>query len=164
MPVISILQKGHVERNFDCDNHALNDFFKKYAWQSQASNVSRTYVLSDGGEGLIGYYSLVYGSISPQDVAERIKKGTGSYPLPIILIARLAIDKLFQGKGFGKALLKDALIRCLQASEIAGLRAVVVKAKDDRAKVFYEKFGFESSPFDEFHLFLLMKDLRKNFG
>ncbi len=163
MPRVSILHKGHVGHNFDCGNHELNDFFKKYAWQSQASNVSRTYVLSDGGERVIGYYSLVYGSVSPQDVAERIQMGTGRYPLPIILIARLAIDKLFQGKGFGKALLKDAFIRCLHASEIAGLRAVVVKAKNETAKRFYEKFGFESSPLDEFHLFLLMKDLRKNF-
>lgn len=161
---ISILRKEHVDKKFDCGNQALNDFFKKHALQSQASNVSRTYVLADEGERVLGYYSLVYGSVSPQEVGERTRSGTGSYPIPIIIIARLAVEKGFQRKGFGKTLLKDALARCLQASEIAGLRAVVVNAKDKIAKRFYEKFGFEPSPFDEFHLFLLMKDLRKNFG
>jgi GNAT superfamily N-acetyltransferase len=163
MRTISLLKKTHSFEPFDCGIQALNIFLKKHALQSQASNISRTYILSEE-EKIIGYYSLVYGSISPQEVSERIRKGAGSYHLPIILIARLAIDKLFQGKGFGKALLKDGLIRCSQASEIAGLRAVVVNAKDEKAKSFYEKFGFEASPFDEFHLFLLMKDLKKNFS
>ena len=161
MRELSLLKKEHIIEPFDCSVDALNVFLKKYALQSQASNTSRTYVLLEEGS-VIGYYSLAYGSVSPQDVTERIRRGTGNYHLPVILIARFAIDQRFQGKGFGKALLKDALIRCSHASEIAGLRAVVVNAKDEKAKSFYEKFGFEASPFDEFHLFLLMKDLKKN--
>lgn len=160
--IVSLLKKEHIDCDFDCGNQALNDFFKKHALQSQLSNVSRTYVLSDHEEVVIGYYSLVYGSVSPQEVTERVRRGTGMYPLPIILIARLAVGKKFQERGFGKALLKDAFKRCLQASEIAGLRAVAVNAKDETARCFYEKFGFESSPFDEFHLLLLMKDLKKS--
>lgn len=147
---------------FDCGIQSLNIFLQKHALQSQASNISRTYIASDNNK-TIGYYSLVYGSVSPQEVAERIRRGGGNYQLPIIIIARFAVDQQFQGKGFGKALLKDALIRCANASEIAGLRAVAVNAKDEKARSFYEKFGFEPSPFDEFHLFLLMKDLKKNF-
>jgi GNAT superfamily N-acetyltransferase len=162
MRALSLLNKEHKADPFDCGAHALNVFLKKHALQSQNSNISRTYVLTEK-ERIIGYYSLVYGSVSPQDVSERMSRGAGNYHLPIILIARFAIDQNFHRKGFGKALLKDAFKRCLQASKIAGLRAVVVNAKDERAKTFYEKFGFEASPFDEFHLFLLMKDLKNNF-
>ena len=161
MRKLFLLEKKHIIEPFDCGVQALNIFLKRHALQSQASNTSRTYALLED-ETVMGYYSLVYGSVSPQDVAERIRRGAGNYHLPIIVIARFAIDQRFQGKGFGRALLKDALIRCSQASEIAGLRAVVVKAKDEQARTFYEKFGFEASPFDEFHLFLLMKDLKRN--
>lgn len=159
---LSLLNKDHFVENFDCGIPSLNLFLKKHALQSRASSISRTYVL-EREEKIIGFYSLVYGSVSPQEVAERIRRGGGNYHLPIILIPRFAIDQFYQGQGFGKALLKDALVRCLQASEIAGLRAITVNAKDENARHFYEKFGFESSPFDEFHLFLLMKDLKKNF-
>jgi GNAT superfamily N-acetyltransferase len=159
---ISPLKKEHRLDVFDYGTLALNTFLKNRAFQSEASPVSRTYILSSEEGQVIGYYSLVYGSISPWDVPEGIRQGAGNYPVPLIIIARLAIDQCFQQKGFGKALLKDALRRCLQASEIAGLRAVVVNAKDEKAKNFYERFGFEASVFDEYHLFLLMKDLRKN--
>lgn len=162
MRQISLLSQNHRVEFFDCGNQPLNIFLKKHALQSQASNISRTYVLT-GEEKIIGYYSLVCGSVSPQEVGERIRRGGGHYQLPLILIARFAIDQDFQEQGFGKAMLKDALIRCLRASEIAGLRAVAVNAKDEKARSFYEKFGFEPSPFDEFHLFLLMKDVKKNF-
>ena len=78
-----------------------------------------------------------------------------------MLLARLAVDVTEQGKGIGKGLLKDALLRTLQAADIGGLRAVVVHAKDEPAKAFYTKFGFDASPLNEFHLMLLLKDLRK---
>jgi GNAT superfamily N-acetyltransferase len=158
----SLLKKEHVENRFDCGVPALNSFFEKHALQSQASNVSRTYVLSDEKNRVIGYYSLVYGSVSASEVTERIRAGTGRYPIPTIIIARLAVDQRYQGQGFGKAILKDAILRCIQASEIAGLRAIVVNAKDEKSKIFYEKYGFMPSPLDEFHLFLLMKDVLKS--
>jgi len=78
------------------------------------------------------------------------------------VLARLAVDKLYQRVGLGQALLKEALLKALNVSEIAGLRAAIVHAKDENAKHFYEKFGFSLSPFDAFHLFLLIKDLQKN--
>jgi GNAT superfamily N-acetyltransferase len=79
----------------------------------------------------------------------------------VIVLARLAVDQREKGKGLRKGLLKDALLRILQAAEIVGSRAVLVHAKDQEAAAFYRKFGFEPSPVDESHLFLLMKDLRK---
>ena len=82
------------------------------------------------------------------------------HSIPIILLARLAVDVTYQNKGLGKGLLKDALLRTIQAAEIGGLRAVVVHAKDPSAKDFYQKYGFEASPIDPLHLFLLMKILQ----
>ena len=79
--------------------------------------------------------------------------------MPVILSARLAVDRSEQGKGLGKALLKDALLRAAQAADIVGCRAVLVHAKDQAAQAFYRKFGFEPSPVDDLHLYLLMKDI-----
>jgi len=80
--------------------------------------------------------------------------------VPLLLIARLAVDRAEQGKGLGKALLKDALLRCSNVADIAGVRAVAVHAKSNAARSWYEHFDFEPSPTDPYHLFLLMKDLR----
>src|SRR5438105_1194372 len=90
----------------------------------------------------------------------RVAKGLARHPIPIILLARLAVDRGEQGKGLGAALLKDALLRAAQASDIIGCRAVLVHAKDQTAKAFYQRYGFEPSPVDDLHLYLLMKDLR----
>ena len=84
--------------------------------------------------------------------------------MPVILLARLAVDKSEKGKGLGSGLLRDALSRVISAAEIIGGRALLVHAKDEQAKAFYERFGFEPSPIDSFHLFLLLKDVRKTLG
>jgi len=84
----------------------------------------------------------------------------GKYPIPVILLARLAVDRSQKGKGLGKALVRDALIRAIQAADIAGLRAFLIHAKDENAKNFYQKLGFISSPHNEFHLFMKMSDIR----
>jgi GNAT superfamily N-acetyltransferase len=122
--------------------------------------VARTYVISDDENQIIGYYTLVFGSVSIEETTPEISAGLGKYPIPIILLARLAIDKSQKGKGLGKLLMKDALLRAVRASEIAGLRAFLVHAKDESAKAFYEKLGFRPSPHNEFHLFLKMADIR----
>jgi predicted N-acetyltransferase YhbS len=102
---------------------------------------------------------LAAGSVQTDAAPARIKKGLGKYPVPIILLARLAVDQKEKGKGLGKALLKDALLRAFRASELVGCRAVLVHAKDASAQAFYSRFGFEPSPPNELHLFLLMKDI-----
>ena len=83
------------------------------------------------------------------------------YPISVMILARLAVDARQAGQGLGKALLKDALLRTAQAADIAGIRALLVHAKDNDAKAFYEHFDFEPSPTDPYHLFLLMKDLQR---
>ena len=100
------------------------------------------------------------GPAEPQDIPARVQRGLARHSVPLLLIARLAVDRAEQGRGLGKALLKDALLRCSNVADIAGVRTVVVPAKSDAARSWYEHFDFGASPTDPYHLFLLMKDLR----
>jgi GNAT superfamily N-acetyltransferase len=145
---------------FDCGNEALNLFLERYALQSQQSQSAKTYVsITDSGE-LAGYYTLAYGSVEHEEAPARTKKGLAKHPVPVMILARLAVARKFHGLGLGKNLLRDALLRTLQAAEIAGLRALIVHAKDDEAKRFYKRYGFEAFPSDPFKLSLLLKDLK----
>ncbi|HXQ74169.1 MAG TPA: GNAT family N-acetyltransferase [Pyrinomonadaceae bacterium] len=153
-----LLTKDHDRNSFDCGVPALNDYLQKYALQNQKKHAARTYVAARGNR-IIGYYSLAYGSVSLEEAPQNVKSGLPRHPIPVILLARLAVDSSEQGSGLGAALLKDALLRTIQAAEIAGLRAMLVHAKDDSAKRFYAKFGFEPSPTDAYHLFLRVADI-----
>ena len=137
---------------------SLNDFLHKVRLANQANRSARTYVVC--GDRVVAYYSLAAGSVRRDEATARVAKGLANHPVPIFLLARLAVDQSEKGKGVGAALLKDALLRSLQAADTVGCRAVLVHAKDQGAQAFYRKFGFESSPVDEFHLFLLMKDIK----
>ena len=156
---IEKLQRNHPLESFDCGREALNRFLIRYALQNQQGGASQTYVALTG-EAVVGYYTLVVGQVDYDDAPERLKKGLAPHPVPIMLLARLAIATSCQGKGLGSGLLKDAMLRTLQAAEIAGIRAFVAHAKDDAAKAFYERFDFVPSPSDPYHLFRLMKDVR----
>jgi GNAT superfamily N-acetyltransferase len=154
------LRKEHITADFDCDRHpSLNEWLKRHAWTNQQGETSRTYVVHRGF-GIAGYYSIATGNVRREDAAERIRKGLAQHPIPVILLTRLAIDRSEQGKGLGKALLKNALLRIAQAADIVGARAVLVHAIDDQAKRFYQHFEFVTPPVDDLHLMLLMKDLR----
>lgn len=157
---IEKLRRDHALDSFDCGKDELNRFLKRHALTNQASDSAQTYVLADG---LIvkGYYSLAAGTVSHEEATERVKKGPARHPIPVVLLARLAVDASLQGKKIGPALLKDALRRAVHAADTIGARAVLVHAKDDNAKGFYEHFTFEPSPSDPYHLRLIMKDLRR---
>jgi len=157
----TLLTKGHEIVGFDCGKAPLNDFLTTYALQNQASGGARTYVMARGSR-VIGYYSLTPASVSPEDAPGRVTKGQGRYPVPVILMARFAVAQSEQGKGLGKALLRDALRRALNGAEAIGGRAFLVHAKDDEARNFYQKFGMEESPTNPLHLFLLFKDIRQS--
>jgi GNAT superfamily N-acetyltransferase len=159
---VSINQE-HDTSSFDCGVEALNQYLKKYALQNHYSGSARTYVATRGNE-VVGYYSLAYGSVGHEEAPVRIAKGLAHHPVPVMVLARLAVSLNERGTGLGKGLLKDALLRTVQAADIAGLRAVLVHAKDDTARTFYQKFGFIQSPIHEYTLFLLMKDLKKTVG
>lgn len=156
---IEKLHRGHAVESFDCGREALNRFLIRYALQSQQSGASQSYVALSGEE-VIGYYTLVVGQVEYDEASERLKKGLSRHPVPVMLLARLAIAVSWQGKKLGSGLLKDAMLRTLQAADIAGIRAFAVHAKDDEAKAFYEHFDFVPSPSDPYHLFRLLKDIR----
>jgi GNAT superfamily N-acetyltransferase len=157
----ALLTKSHEIAGFDCGQPPLNDFLIKYALQNQASGGARIYVMARGSR-VISYYSLTPASVSPEDAPGRVIKGQGRYPVPVILMARFAVDQSEQGKGLGKALLRDALRRALQGADAIGGHAFLVHAKDEEARAFYQKFGMEPSPTNPLHLFLLFKDVRQS--
>jgi GNAT superfamily N-acetyltransferase len=157
----TLLGKHHEVSGFDCGKSPLNDFLIKYALANQAGGGARTYVATRGNR-VIGYYSLAPASVLAEDAPARVTKGQGHYPVPVILMARFAIDKTEQGKGIGKQLLRDALRRALAGSDAIGGRAFLVHAKDDEARNFYLKFRMEESPTNPLHLFLLFKDIRQS--
>ena len=105
---------------------------------------------------VVGFYSLVVGSVEPGEVPARVMKGLARHPVPVMILARLAVDRTHQGKGLGRALLKDALLRTFQAADIAGIRTVLVHAKDEAARQWCERCEFETSPTDPFHLYLMI--------
>lgn len=155
---IEKLRFDHDTESFDCGQAELNRFLNQFAFVNQRANLAQTYVLCRGN-AVIGYYSLAVGHADHKDAPRRIVEGTGRYPVPLMILARLAVAESEQGKGIGSALLKDALRRTAQAADIAGIRALFVHAKDEDARAFYERFDFRPSPTDPYHLFLLMKDI-----
>ncbi|MCC2668279.1 MAG: GCN5-related N-acetyltransferase [Armatimonadetes bacterium] len=156
-----LLAKTHQTAEFDCGKPPLNEFLASFALQNQASGGARTYVLLRA-ERVIGYYSLAPASVGPEHVPARVIKGQGRYPVPVILMARFAVDTHEQGRGLGKALFRDALRRALAGADAIGGRAFLVHAKDEEARAFYRKFGMEESPTNPLHLFLLFKDIRRS--
>ena len=157
---IEKLKRDHALEGFDCGKEPLNRFLIHFALQNQQANASQTY-LAMAADRVIGYHTLVVGEVAHGDVPDRIKMGLARHPIPVMLLARLAVTRDWQGRGIGPALLKDALLRTLQAADIAGIRAFAVHAKDDEARAFYEHFDFAASPTDPMHLFILLKDIRQ---
>ena len=157
---IEKLRRDHPVDVFDCGREELNRFLIRFAFPNQQAGASQTYVGVSGAE-IIGFYTLVVGQVAYDDAPERLTKGLAHHPVPLMLLARLAISRAWQGRGVGAGLLKDAMRRTLQAADIAGIRAFAVHAKDVEARTYYERFGFIASPSDAFHLFVLMKDLRR---
>jgi len=157
--LIQKLTASHQVETFDCGTEALNQYLHRFAWLNQRNNAAQTYVAVKG-QTVLGFYTLAVGSVLHAQAPGRIQKGLAKYPVPVMILARLAVEQRTQGQGLGKALLKDALLRTVEAAEIAGIRALLVHAKDRSAKDWYEQFDFEPSPTDEYHLFLLMKDVK----
>jgi GNAT superfamily N-acetyltransferase len=157
---IEKLSRQHAVDDFDCGQEPLNRFLIRHARNNQLANASQTYVALTG-DRVVGFYTLVVGEVGYDEAADRLKKGLARYPVPVMVLARLAIDQEWQGRGLGSGLLKDAMLRTVQAADIAGVRAFVVHAKDESARSFYEHFDFAPSPTDPLHLFILIKDVQR---
>ena len=157
------LKASDAVESFDCGQVALNQFLQRHALNNQRANSAQTYVCCDGA-AVVGFYSLTVGCVDHPSAPDRVVKGLARHPVPVMILARLAVDQSFQGKGLGRALLKDALRRTLLAADIAGIRAVLVHAKDDAAREWYRQFDFKEGTTDPFHLFLVLKDLKTLLG
>jgi len=153
------LTASHDVKAFECGKRELTEWLRRYALQNQPAGASRVYVAHRAGR-VVGYYALAAASVELEEAPARVKKGLARRPIPVILLARLTVALSEQGRGLGAALLRDALNRIGSAADQIGARAVLVHAKDDEAKSFYQHYDFEPSPTDPLHLFLLMKDLR----
>jgi GNAT superfamily N-acetyltransferase len=154
------LRHDHIVDDFDCGREELNRYLLRYALQNQQAGAAQTY-LGFAEEVIVGYYTLAVGQVILTDAPERLKKDLAKHPVPIMLLARLAVDRRWHGQGVGKALLRDAMRRTLQAAYIAGIRAFSVHAKDEEARHFYEHFDLIPSPVDSMQLFVLLKDVRR---
>jgi GNAT superfamily N-acetyltransferase len=157
---IEKISRHHDTSTFDCGEQALNDFLSRFALTNQNADSGITYVACDGDD-IIGFYTLVSGAVSHADASDRLKKGLPRHPVPLMILARMAVATARKGEGLGKWLLKDAVKRTLAVADIAGVRALLVHAKNDTVADFYANFGFARSEFDPLHLYVLTKELRK---
>lgn len=157
------LDAHHRVEEFDCGKLGLTDWLLRHARQAQGSGSARTFVVCDG-ERVAGYFSLTVGQIDTLEAPERIRRGMGQYPIPLVILARLAVDLDYQGQGLGFSLLQDAIRRTIAIAEHAGIRALLTHPIDADAEVFYRRFGFEPTPENERQLILLLKDARRFAG
>lgn len=150
----------HKLEGFDCGKTLLNDWLVQHARQAQGAGSCRTFVAMDANR-LVGYFSLTVGQVDTLYAPERIRKGMGQYPLPVVILARLAVSSRDQGSGIGFGLLQDAIRRSFAVAEQAGIRALLTHPIDQEAAAFYLRFGFVPSPLREQQLLLLLKDARR---
>jgi len=150
-------------RDFFCGEPALDLFLQRHALANQQASAAQTYVCCHAGT-VAGFYSLAVGSVTPAASTPRMTKGLSRHLVPVMILARLAVDRSHQRCGLGSALLSDAMLRTAQAADIAGIRALLVHAKNQTARDWYLGFDFEPSPSDPMHLFLLLKDIKLAIG
>ena len=135
--------KRHSVERFECGRPSLDRWLREYAGQGQRRDTSRTFVAANADGEVIGYYTLVAGQVERAHATSSVRAGTSKhFPIPICLVARLAVDQRSQGRGLGADLLLGALRRAVGAAELVGIRAVVVHALNSEAARFYEHFSF----------------------
>jgi len=156
------LSPHHDVSQFDSGESSLDDWLRRRALQNEASRASRTYAVCIG-KRVFGYYALSTGAIAHSEAPGRIRRNMPD-PVPVVVLGRLAVDKSLHGQGVGTGLLRDAVLRTLQAAEIAGVRAILVHAISDAAKRFYEKYGFVASPLDPMTVMITTAEAAKIIG
>jgi GNAT superfamily N-acetyltransferase len=158
---IERLERSHERGSFACGKPTLDEFIRRLVSQYEKRNLGRSYVaVRPGDRQVIGYYTLAAGAIAFQNLPSSAAKKLPKHPVPVILLARLAVDQSARGQGLGEALLIDALDRCLGLADQVGLHAVEVDAIDQAARAFYEKYGFVPLPDSPLHLFLPLGTIR----
>ncbi len=155
------LRADHDLLKFECGEPTLDDWLRRRALSNEESGASRTYLVCVG-EQVVGYYALAVGAVTHAEAPGRVRRNMPD-PVPVMIIGRLAVHKDFQGRKIGPALLRDAVLRTLQAAEIAGVRAILVHAISERARQFYEDCGFIASPMDPMTLMITVAEAGKAF-
>ena len=153
------LSATHNLSDFDSGEPVLDDWLRRRALYNEASGASRTYVVCMG-KTVVGYYTLAVGAVAHAEAPGRVRRNMPD-PLPVMVLGRLAVDKSLQRRGIGKGLLRDAVLRTVQAAEIAGIRAILVHAISEPAKRFYEGCGFMASPIDPLTVVLTVAEAGK---
>ena len=154
------LTSDHVLDGFVCGHPSFDQWLTRHALQAGAAGSARAYVILDSEQHrVVGYHALTAAGIEREAATTRVIKGMPRYPVPVVLLARLAVDLTVTGRGIGAWLLRDAILRTLTAAETIGVRAMLVHAQDEHARRFYLKHGLEPSPTDPLHLMILLKDL-----
>lgn len=156
------LTEGHAFGGFDCGVASLDDWLRLRALQNQASGASRTFVACDKGQ-VVAYYALAASAVAAGAAPGRFKRNMPD-PIPVVVLARLAITRECQGHGLGRALFQDAAKRALNAASTIGIRGLLVHAISDEARAFYLGLGLNPSPLDPMTLMVTMADLRAALG
>lgn len=154
----ALLTQDHQVHAFDCGEAVLDEWLKRRALANNISGASRTFVVADDHHEVMGYYALAAGAVTYQESNRAIRQNMPD-PIPVMVLARLAVDIRAQGMKLGAALLRDALQRCIQVSQNAGVRALLVHALNDKARQFYEHYGFKAAPT---HPMTLMLSIRSS--
>jgi GNAT superfamily N-acetyltransferase len=152
------LSNSHETSPFSCGETALDDWLKRRAKSNQASGATRTFVVCTSAI-VVAYYALASGAIAVEATPGRFRRNMPN-PIPVVILARLAVDKNWHGKGLGKALFRDAAMRVAHAADAIGIRGIVVHAISEQAKRFYLSLGFDPSPLEPMTLMVSLADLR----
>ena len=154
------LTAEHKISDFESGIDQLDEWLKRRAIRNEETGASRTYVVC-AGDRVVGYYAIASGAVAQENATGKIRRNMPE-PVPVMVLGRLAVDRRYQSRGIGQGLLRDAVLRIVQASEIAGIRAILVHAISEEARAFYETFGFVSSPVDSMTLMITVADAKRN--
>jgi GNAT superfamily N-acetyltransferase len=152
------LSSHHSCSDFFCGIASLDDWLKRRAYTNQISGATRTFVICVDNR-VVGYYALASGVISVQSALGKFRRNMPD-PIPVVILARLAIDSSYQSQGLGRALFRDAALRVVQAADTIGIRGIIVHAISEEAKDFYLALGFILSPLEPMTLMITLNDLR----
>ncbi len=152
----------HDLTQFESDERALDDWLRRRALRNKAGGASRTYVVCpSSGNRVIGYYCLATGAVAHAGVPGSVRRNMPE-PIPVMVIGRLAVDRRFQSRGLGRSILRDAILRTIQAARIAGIRAILVHAISESARRFYLRSGFRESPIDPMTLMVTVAEAERS--
>ena len=160
---IEPIEKKHNRKAFTCKKSPLTEYLHQHARQNDEKNIAKSFVAVDDKSTVFGYYSLSTSSIEFEEFPEEYSKGLPQYPIPAVLIGKLAVNESTEGQGLGSRLLIDAFQRILTASSDIAIKVVIVDAIDEEAKDYYHRFGFIELPGHELKLFLPIETIQQLF-